>query len=186
MGSTRASRRCPQITDWVVSIAKSTAPTSLDLEVIDLRDWNLPYDDEPHIPASGKYTTSHTKLWSEKVASAAGYIIVTPQYNWGYSAVLKNALDHLFKEWEAKPFGIVSYGGHGGVRAAAQLEQVIGGLHATVLETKPAFTLTGAQVRGGELDIEKEWVGYVEDVKKVVEQMVAAVEEKKFEEDDKA
>jgi NAD(P)H-dependent FMN reductase len=63
--------------------------------------------------------------WSQKVDAADGYVVVTPEYNHGYPASLKNALDHLFGEWNRKPIGFVSYGAsRGGVRAVEQLRQV--------------------------------------------------------------
>jgi NAD(P)H-dependent FMN reductase len=112
MGSIRAVRRCPQIADWVIDIAEKSS--SLKYELIDLVDWPLPMDDEPAIPETGSYTNSHTLAWSAKVAAADAFVFVTPQYNWGYPAALKNAIDHLYKEWQDKPAVIVTYGGHGG------------------------------------------------------------------------
>ena len=74
-----------------------------------MRDWHLPMHDEADIPATRKYANAHTRAWSEKVSSAQGVAIVTPQYNWGYPAALKNALDHLYDEWRAKPLMLVTY-----------------------------------------------------------------------------
>jgi|SRR5205823_3098406 len=63
--------------------------------------------------------------WSEQVARADGYVLVTPEHNHGYPAPLKNALDHLFSEWNRKPVGFVSYGAAaGGLRPVEQLRQV--------------------------------------------------------------
>ncbi len=96
MGSVRAGRRAPAIAEW----AAARCPASLACETIDLKDWHLPMDDEPEIPATAKYANVHTRAWSEKVAAADGIVIVTPQYNWGYPAPLKNALDHHYDEWK--------------------------------------------------------------------------------------
>jgi len=71
---------------------------------------------------------------------------VTPQYNWGYPAALKNALDHLYGEWAGKPAMIVSYGGHGGGRCAEQLAQVLQGLHMMALPTQPQLVLPRAMI----------------------------------------
>jgi NAD(P)H-dependent FMN reductase len=109
MGSVRPGRLCPKIASWVIGIG--AASTALGYELIDLADWPLPFGEEPGIPALGHYTREHTRLWSNKVGGAAGFVFVTPQYNWGYPAVLKNALDHLYREWTGKPLLIVSYGG---------------------------------------------------------------------------
>jgi NAD(P)H-dependent FMN reductase len=100
-------------------------------ELVDLRDWPLPFYDEPISPASNKGSYSHElgKKWAAKVGEADGYIIVTPEYNHGYPAVLKNALDWVFPEWNNKPVGFVSYGNVGGARAIEQLRQVVIELH---------------------------------------------------------
>ncbi len=144
MGSVRPGRRCPQITGWVRNIAESSA--QLACETIDLLDWPLPADDEPGIPAKGQYTQDPTRRWSAKVASADGIVIVSPQYNWGYPAALKNALDHVYKEWNGKPLVIVTYGGHGGDKCAAQLRQVAGGLKLRAVDTMPAVTVSNEAI----------------------------------------
>lgn len=84
-------------------------------------------DDEPGIPAMGEYRQAHTRARSRKIAGADGFVFVSPQYNWGYPAPLKNALDHVYREWRGKPAVIVTYGGHGGGKCSAQLLQVIEG-----------------------------------------------------------
>jgi NAD(P)H-dependent FMN reductase len=139
MGSVRAGRRCPQIAEWVLSLADRSG--KLAREIVDLKEWHLPFDDEPGIPAMGGYTNNHTRAWSAKVAGADGFVIVSPQYNWGYPAALKNALDHLYKEWSGKPLVIVTYGGHGGGKCAEQLRQIANGLKMRPVETMPAITV---------------------------------------------
>ncbi len=119
IGSTRPNRIGRQAAEWVLSNLPPS--TVFEAELLDLNDWVLPLSDEPEIPAAGIYVHEHTRAWSRKIATADGYIFVTPQYNWGYPASLKNALDHLFKEWNGKPAVIVSYGHHGGGKAATQL-----------------------------------------------------------------
>uniref|UniRef100_A0A915ERC8 NADPH-dependent FMN reductase-like domain-containing protein n=1 Tax=Ditylenchus dipsaci TaxID=166011 RepID=A0A915ERC8_9BILA len=101
MGSVRSTRVGPQISNWVMQQTKSES--SFKTELIDLNDWHLPMNDEPHVPATGKYTQEHTKKWAKKIAAADGFIFVTPEYNYGYPAALKNALDHLFQEWATNP-----------------------------------------------------------------------------------
>ncbi len=87
------------------------------------------------------------------VAEATAYIFVTPQYNWGYPAALKNALDHLYREWATKPAMIVSYGFHGGGKCAAQLREVLEGLHMRPTATMPALTLPSELKHGAPADI---------------------------------
>ena len=139
MGSVRAGRRCPQIAAWVISLANKSGQFACD--IVDLKDWHLPFGDEPGIPAKGVYMHDHTKAWSAKIAGADGFVIVSPQYNWGYPAVLKNALDHLYKEWTGKPLVIVTYGGRGGGKCAEQLRQVAAGLNMRPVDTVPAITV---------------------------------------------
>jgi len=139
MGSVRAGRRCPQIAAWVISLANKSGQLACD--IVDLKDWHLPFGDEPGIPARGAYMHDHTKAWSAKIAGADGFVIVSPQYNWGYPAVLKNALDHLYKEWTGKPLVIVTYGGRGGGKCAEQLRQVAAGLNMRPVDTMPAITV---------------------------------------------
>lgn len=98
-------------------------------ELIDLRDYELPFFNEEMSPSSmeraGKeYANETVKRWTDKVAEADGYIIVTGEYNHGYPAVLKNALDWVFREWRQKPVGFISYGSVGGARVIEQLRQV--------------------------------------------------------------
>ena len=155
MGSVRAGRRCSQIASWVIGIAK--ASSDLAYELVDLADWPLPMDDEPGVPALGSYTRQHTRDWSGKIAAADAFVFVTPQYNWGYPAALKNAIDHLHKEWEGKPAVIVTYGGHSGGKCAAQLRQVAKGVHMRPVGTMPGIKLTHEMIRGGPIDPEKDF-----------------------------
>jgi NAD(P)H-dependent FMN reductase len=146
MGSTRASRICPKITEWVMQIGR--CDTDFDCEIVDLANWPLPMDDEPIIPAKGvPYHQAHTRAWSEKIKSADAVVFVTPQFNWGYPAVLKNAIDHLYHEWRNKPAVIVSYGGHGGGKCAEQLRQVAGSVKMCVVPTAPGIWLPDAVIR---------------------------------------
>jgi NAD(P)H-dependent FMN reductase len=145
IGSVRPQRIGPDVARWVADLGMSVMRARF--EVIDLRDWPLPMDDEPDIPAQGKYKQQHTLAWSRKVAGADGIVFVTPQYNWGYPAPLKNAIDHLYAEWRDKPAAIVTYGGHGGGKCAAQLREVLSGLKMRVVGTMPALTLPVGQIQ---------------------------------------
>ena len=106
-------------------------------------------DDEPGIPAAHGYVQAHTQAWSAKVAGADAIVFVTPQYNWGYPAVLKNAIDHLYKEWNGKPAVIITYGGHGGNKCAEQLRQVAGAVKMQMVATAPAIELSDDVIRHG-------------------------------------
>lgn len=148
MGSTRAGRKCPQITEWVMGRAKEARP-DLTYEIVDLAGWRLPMDDETAIPAIGPYEQPHTVEWSEKIAAADAVAFITPQFNWGCPAVLKNAIDHLYREWRGKPVAIVTYGGHGGTRCARQLRRVAASLRMKVVPASPALELPDPVIREG-------------------------------------
>lgn len=122
-GSTRQSRQGDKVVRWLMS--RLNARSDATVELIDLRDLALPFFDAPAGPAYGA-VVAEARAWSARVAHADGYIVVTPEYNHGYPAPLKNALDHLYHEWGHKPAAIVNYGGFaGGYRAAEQLRQVL-------------------------------------------------------------
>ena len=124
IGSTRQKRFAEKPANWIYELAQKRH--ELDVELVDLRDYPLPFFDEPTSPArmEGKYPNDLVQQWAHKVAEADGYIIISPEYNHGYSAVLKNAFDHIYPEWNKKPVGFVSYGSVGGARAIEQLRQV--------------------------------------------------------------
>lgn len=123
-GSTRDGRKGEVVANWIYGLTKQRK--DVDFEYIDLKEWNLPFYNDPINPSSGEYSYTYTKKWSAKIAEGDGYIIVTPEYNHGYPASLKNALDLLYKEWNGKPVAFVSYGGSaGGARAVEQLRQVV-------------------------------------------------------------
>jgi NAD(P)H-dependent FMN reductase len=124
IGSTRQKRFAEKPANWIYELTQKRQ--ELDVELVDLRDYPLPFFDGPTSPArmEGKYGNDLVQRWANKVAEAEGYIIVSPEYNHGYSAVLKNAFDHIYPEWNKKPVGFVSYGSTGGARAVEQLRLV--------------------------------------------------------------
>lgn len=126
IGSTRPNRFSEKPAKWIFGELKKKE--DVEAELVDLRDWPLPFFDEPISPSmnQGKYANALAGTWAKKVGEADGYIIVTPEYNFGYPAVLKNALDYVYSEWNNKPVGFVSYGGiAGGTRSVQQLRQVV-------------------------------------------------------------
>lgn len=125
LASTRPGRNGDQVLTWAKAQLADMELTKVKLNFIDLRDWQLPMFDNPDSPMTGKYHHPIVKKWSAEIANSDGFLIVTPEYNHGYPAVLKNALDHLYHEWNAKPITFLSYGGlSGGLRAVEQLRQV--------------------------------------------------------------
>ena len=111
---------------WVHEIAQTR--DDAQFEFVDIADYNLPLLNEPVPPSMGQYSHTHTKTWAEKIGSFDAYVFVTPEYNHGTSAALKNAIDYLYREWNNKATGFVSYGSAGGARAVEQLRLVMGEL----------------------------------------------------------
>ena len=124
MGSTRQNRFSEKPAKWIFEEAKKRK--ELDVEMIDLRDYPLPFFDEPISPAMAKepYTNKNVQKLTGKISEADGFIVVSPEYNHGYPAVLKNMFDYVYKEWNKKAIGFVSYGTVGGARVVEQLRQV--------------------------------------------------------------
>ena len=127
VGSTRPNRVSPLAAERVLGRAKSVLADH-SVELIDLADVNLPFFDEALPPAAGPGANPHTTAWAARVAEYDGFVIVTPEYNAGYPAVLKNALDYLFAEWAGKPVAVVAYGWHGGARVMNARTPVLGNL----------------------------------------------------------
>jgi NAD(P)H-dependent FMN reductase len=133
VASTRPGRAGAPIAQWFAARAKDHG--GFDVNVIDLADVGLPLLDEPNHPRLRQYVHQHTKDWSAVIAAADAFVFVTPEYNYGYPASLKNAIDYLHHEWQHKPVGFVSYGGvAAGTRAVQQLKQVV-----TTLRMLPVF-----------------------------------------------
>ncbi|MCW2877181.1 MAG: azr [Sphaerisporangium sp.] len=134
VASTRPGRVGLPIGQWVEAEAKAHSGFS-EVELVDLAEVNLPFMNEPNHPRLAQYTHQHTRDWSAKVAEADAFVFVMPEYNYGYSAELKNAIDYLHNEWHYKPVGLVSYGGvAAGTRAAQMIKQVV-----TTLKMTPLF-----------------------------------------------
>ncbi len=124
IASTRPGRKGPAIAAWIYDLAAKR--TELKVELVDLAQVNLPFLDEEKHPRLKEYEYEHTRNWSKIIEEADAFLIVTPEYNFGYPAPLKNALDFLYSEWNYKPVAFVSYGGiAGGTRSVQQLKQIV-------------------------------------------------------------
>lgn len=127
IASTRTGRKGPAVANWILKLAKQQKKCKVQL--IDLAEVDLPFLDEPEMAILKKYKHAHTKKWSKMIDTSDAFIIVTPEYNNSYPAPIKNALDYLFKEWNYKPVGFVSYGGvAAGTRAVQDLKVVVASL----------------------------------------------------------
>ncbi|WDF82429.1 NAD(P)H-dependent oxidoreductase [Lacticaseibacillus pabuli] len=131
VGSNRTHRLAPAVAEW--AIASLTRP-EYELKLIDLATINLPFLDEPGLPADGNYQNQSTRDFAQLIESCDAFVIVFPQYNWGYPAVLKNALDTVFAEWNDKPVGTIIYGNHT-MQAEIAIKLVLNGLRMRELAT---------------------------------------------------
>jgi NAD(P)H-dependent FMN reductase len=124
IASTRPGRVGLPVAQWFD--ARARAHGGFEVELVDLLELGLPFLDEPNHPRLQQYTKPHTKDWSAKVTAADAFAFVTPEYNYGMPAALKNAIDFLHMEWIYKPVGFVSYGGiSAGTRAVQMTKQVV-------------------------------------------------------------
>ena len=149
LGSTRPGSIAPAIGGWLTAAADQTNDFA-EVEILDLATIKLPFLDEPVHPKLGQYSKPHTVAWSSAVDSADVLIIVMPEYNAGFPAPLKNALDFLHAEWAGKPLGVVSYGAGGGGRAAALLRPVTNQLGLVTAENAVALRGAAGRVLDGE------------------------------------
>lgn len=122
-GSTRPGRKNEAVAQWAYELASRRRDA--EYELVDIASFDLPLLDEPVPPSMGKYSKPHTRAWAAKIASFDGFVFVTPEYNHGTSAALKNAIDFLYAEWNNKAAGFVGYGSAGGARAVEQLRLVL-------------------------------------------------------------
>ncbi len=122
LGSIRPGRNGEKVANWLMKNLPQA--DGFEYELIDLKDWNLPLELEPIPPSQNKYSGEETKRWAAKIAEGDSYIWITPEYNHSTSAALKNAIDHIYKEWNKKPVALVAYGSLGGGRAVEHLRGI--------------------------------------------------------------
>jgi NAD(P)H-dependent FMN reductase len=148
IGSTRQQRFSEKPANWIYQQLK-TQP-QVQAELLDLRDYPLPFYNEALSPArlEGKYADPKIQTWVNKIDEADGYVMVAPEYNHGYPAVLKNAIDYPYYEWNKKPVGFISYGSVGGARAIEQLRQVV--IELQMVPIKTSISIPGGLYIGNE------------------------------------
>lgn len=129
--STRPGRVGLAVGRWFHGFAQQHG--KFDAALIDLADFKLPVYDEPVHPRMRQYQHEHTRRWGASVAAADAYVFVAPEYNYMPSPAFTNAIDFVYKEWNYKPGGFVSYGGVSGGLRAAQMER----LHVTTVKMMP-------------------------------------------------
>jgi NAD(P)H-dependent FMN reductase len=146
IASTRPTRIGHHVADWVLG----RVPEGFAVTVHDLRELDLPFLDEPNQPFEGRYTKAHTKRWSAAMEATDALALVMPEYNRGYNAALKNAVDYLYAEWEGLPVGCVGYGWHGASYAKSALRQTLERVRMTWVDG-PGLSFDESLTLGGEL-----------------------------------
>jgi NAD(P)H-dependent FMN reductase len=150
LASTRTNRFADHPLNWV--LRQTATRTDLTFEVVDLRDHPLPPYDLPAPPAMAQrqYNSDAERTLGEIIDAADGFLVITNEYNHGYSAALKNTLDHYFVEWNRKPISFLGYGNVGGARAIEQLRQVA--VELDMASVRPTVNVLGKlfmDIRGG-------------------------------------
>ena len=140
LGTTRPTRFGDKPANWIYNIAAERE--DLDVELLDLRDYPLPFFDEVASNAWAPSKDPAAVAWQQKLAEFDGYIFVTPEYNHSITGVLKNAIDQAYVEWVRKPAAIVAYGMVGGARAAEQLRLIL--VELQMAPTRFAVHIQGA------------------------------------------
>ncbi|HWM65811.1 MAG TPA: NAD(P)H-dependent oxidoreductase [Steroidobacteraceae bacterium] len=157
VGSTREGRFSEKPAQWFLRQLQKRA--GVEARLLDLRDFPMPFFDQPATPAMpGRAPFKHevVQRWTAAIGQSDGFVFVTPEYNYGTSAVLKNAIDWVYPEWNRKAVAFVSYGSAMGARAVQQLREALIELQAAPIRTSvhiPVATLwahyTGGNVEAG-------------------------------------
>ncbi len=124
VGSIREGRMAIKVAKWVQQYTQNLNIHNLNIEILDLKAWDLALFSGANPPATGIYDQPKQQQWADKVAQGDAFIIISPEYNHGYSPALKNALDYLHKEWKNKNVAYISYGSTFGSRAIDQIRLV--------------------------------------------------------------
>ena len=162
VGSTREGRFSEKPARWILKHLKNR--DGVDARLLDLRDFPMPFFDQPVSPATpGRpaYGNEVVKKWTAAIAQSYGFVFVTPEYNYGPAAVLKNAIDWVYPEWNRKAAAFVSYGSAMGARAVQQLRETAIEVQLAPVRSSvhiPVATLwahyQGGDVEGGLAELE--------------------------------
>jgi len=172
VGSTRENRFSEKPAKWILQHLKKRE--GVDARLLDLRDFPMPFFDEPATPAMpgrAPYKNEFVQRWTAAIAQSDGFVFVTPEYNYGTSAVLKNAVDWVYPEWNRKAAGFVSYGSAMGARAVQQLRESAIEVQLAPIRSSvhiPVATLwahyTGGDVEAGLADLGAPATAMIEDL----------------------
>jgi NAD(P)H-dependent FMN reductase len=152
--STRNGRVGEAVGKWFEGFAHEHG--SFDVEVIDLKQLNLPLLDEPHHPVLHDYQYDHTKKWSRLVDPADAFVFVSPEYDYFVPGALVNAIDYLSQEWRYKPAGFVGYGGiSGGLRAIQAAKPLLTSVNIMPIPQSVSIQFVQNHVQAGEFTPER-------------------------------
>ena len=155
VGSTREGRFSEKPAKWILQHLKKR--DGIDARILDLRDFPMPFFDQkatPGTPDRPPYTNEAVQRWTAAIAQSDGFVFITPEYNYGPPAVLKNALDWVYPEWNRKAVAFVSYGSAMGARSVQQLRAMVIELQLAPVRSAvliPIATLM-AHYQGGDVD----------------------------------
>src|ERR1700732_760402 len=162
VGSTREHRFSEKPAKWILQHLKKRE--SVEARLLDLRDFPMPFFDQPATPAMpGRAPYKHevVERWTAAIAQFDGFVFGTPEYNYGTSAVLKNAIDWVYPEWNRKAAGVVSYGSAMGARSIQQLRETLIEVQAAPIRSSVPFPApprwphsTGGDAEAGRAELE--------------------------------
>lgn len=148
IASTRPGRVGLPVGKWFHGLAEKQG--LFDNELVDLVDFNLPVYDEPMHPVMQKYQHEHTKRWAASVTAADAYVFVMPEYNFGPTPALINALNYVYLEWNYKPAAFVSYGGvSGGLRSTQAIKPMLTTLKMMPIMEQVTVQMVNTHVKDG-------------------------------------
>lgn len=171
VGSTRQGRFSEKPAQWIFELVRRR---NIDGRLLDLRDYPMPFFDEavtPATPGRAPYSNEVVTRWTAEIAAADGFVFVTPEYNYGPSAVLKNAIDWVYPEWNRKAAAFVGYGSAMGARGIQQLRATAIELQLAPIRPSvhiPVATLwahfQGADVAKGLAELEPQGNAMIDDL----------------------
>lgn len=148
IGSTRTNRIGHGVAEWVSEQAKTAGFDTIEL--LDLKEINLPKFDTPVPPMYAPLETAEAKAWAQQISAAEHLLVLTPEYNRSIPASLKSAIDYLSAEWNEKPTAIVGYGYMGAAgNARKHLGEILGFLKTDLVEDTAGIQLGDATVVDG-------------------------------------
>src|ERR1700738_3627177 len=172
VGSTRQGRFSEKPAQWIFQHLRKR--DAIDARLLDLRDFPMPFFDQPMTPAMpgrAPYENEVVKRWTAAIAASDGFVFVTAEYNYGPPAVLKNALDWVYPEWNRKAAAFVSYGSVSGARGVQQLRETAIELQMAPVRSSvhvPVATLwahfQGGDVETGLAELEKQANTMIDDL----------------------